>query len=130
MNTTMRSDEAVIAEIARIGRRRDPVEACGILLPLPWVKLDGSYQWVIELPNRSLETATFEIHGSDIEMSLRPWVAQYLADPRTMDVTIWHTHPKGLVGPSSGDMKHRPSADINMMVVTLHEDGTHTATWY
>lgn len=43
-------------------------------------------------------------------------------------VTLWHSHPSGQVGPSSEDMKHRTLFN-NHLVVTL-QGGKAVFTWY
>lgn len=128
MTNIMRADSDVISEIARIGRLRAPVEACGLILPLPYPRRDREPDWILELPNRSLEPSSFEIHPDDIRLALTPWAAHYRHHKDVDKVGVWHTHPGGNIGPSRVDMQNKRG--IPMMVVALHEDGTHTATWY
>lgn len=115
-------DEA-LAEIYQLGLLRAPAEACGLLLDMPWLRSDGRLSYVIELPNRTLATS-----------------GQYLMEPKDMafalegyndveDVAVWHTHPSGFIGPSEGDLIHRPSDDVKMFVVSLTREGP-IATWF
>lgn len=129
MTNLMRADADVMAEIARIGRLRAPVEACGLILPLPYPRSNREPDWIIELPNRSLEPSSFEIIAEDIRLALTPWAEHYQGHPEVEKVGVWHTHPGGSIGPGREDMKNRPE-NIPCLVVALHEDGTHTATWY
>lgn len=101
--------EQALDEIARIGYLRAPAEACGLLLTSP-----HRGRSVVELPNRSLNAHdSFQFFGSDAKVEL----ADY-----DDGVIIWHTHPRGLVGPSRDDMKTRHE-EFWYLVVALTEDG-------
>lgn len=108
-------------EIRELGERRRPVEACGLLLDVPWRKSDGKLSYIKELPNRSLEPSSYRIDMGDIRVALEGL-------EEVEDVAIWHTHPSGFVGPSRGDMVNRPEGPY-MVVVTL-TDGDPVATWF
>lgn len=49
-------------------------------------------------------------------------------------ITLWHSHPSGLVGPSRGDMREKVSEGLTYMVIAVthgDEDGpTLTATLF
>lgn len=112
----------ILAEIERIGRRRAPSEACGLVLPLPGdtSRRSGIAARVIELPNRSMSPRDeYELRGSDIELALEHWMGR---DDVTQDhvdsMVVWHTHPNGQVGPSRGDLDYKPGG-LSMIVVTL-----------
>lgn len=112
-----------LPEIEKLGKQRAPVEACGILLDMPWVKSDGSVSWVKELPNRSMGgSGTYRVDPEDIRLALEGL-------EEVEDVAIWHTHPSGFVGPSKGDMENRPDANIYMVVVALTDAGPVPA-WF
>jgi len=111
-----------LQEIFELGLLRKPIEACGLLLDSPWRKVDGSLSWIKELPNRSLQPASYSVDMGDVRI-----VLDRLEDVE--DVAVWHTHPSGLIGPSRGDMKNRPSEELKMVVVALTEDGP-IPTWF
>lgn len=115
--------DLALPEIEKLGRQRAPVEACGILLDIPRKKADGTVSAIIELPNRSIDGAgTYRIEPDDIQLALENL-------EEVEDVAIWHTHPSGFIGPSKGDMEHRPDLNIYMVVVALTDDGP-VATWF
>lgn len=116
-------DQELVDEIARLGRERSPNECCGILLPHP-VKGRSVY----ELPNRSkLPHDSFELWGSDLVLTIEaiPFDYEFNID----ELTIWHTHPNGGVGPSKADMDNKPPK-FKHLVVTLAEDSQAMATWF
>ena len=103
-----------VEEIARYGVIRRPEEACGLLLA-------GR---VVELRNVSpLDRSCNYSFGTveDIVRQLR--TAQVdLARVSAGDYVVWHTHPKGLIGPSPGDMEDRIDG-LEYLVVALTDDG-------
>jgi proteasome lid subunit RPN8/RPN11 len=119
-------EDRMVQEIARIGRLRAPAEACGILLPYA---VNG--RQIVELPNRSLEeNHEFELWGEDIAL-----IVEELQEHQTInaqflrETVIWHTHPRGNLGPSRFDMDNKPP-EFQSLVVTLFEDGTAKGTWF
>lgn len=114
--------DEILQEIFEIGLRRHPIEACGMLLPVDY---KGSQ--VVELPNRSLEaSSSYVIWSDDVEVALGEWAHQ--VDATTRDaVSVWHTHPSGLVGPSRRDMRSRLPG-ISYLVVALGE--RPIPTWF
>lgn len=116
-------EQAVVDEIARIGRERSPNEACGILLPVP-----HKGKSVFELPNRSRMPAdSFELWGSDMVLQLEALDPDYCENLN--DLTVWHTHPKANVGPSKADLDNKPSV-FTHLVVAIPENGPPVATWF
>ena len=112
-----------LPEIEKLGRQRAPIEACGVLLDMPWVKADGSVSWIRELPNRSMSgEGTYRIDPDDVRLALEGL-------EEVEDVAIWHTHPSGFVGPSKGDMENRPDPNIYMVVIALTDAGPVPA-WF
>jgi proteasome lid subunit RPN8/RPN11 len=119
-------EDRMVQEIARIGRRRAPAEACGLILP----HLVNNKQ-IIELPNRAIEADhEFELWGEDIAL-----IVEELQEYQTItgqflrETAIWHTHPRGNLGPSKFDRDNKPP-EFQSLVVTLFEDGTAKGTWF
>lgn len=118
-------EKKLVDEIAGIGVKRLPNEACGILLPTP---IRGVQ--VIELPNRSATPHdSFEMLGSDMLLALEMVMQGDFPEELIPSLTAWHTHPHGNVGPSRFDMDNRP-ANLKSLVVTLRDKEGPLATWY
>ena len=122
-------EQDLIQKIADIGKLRLPNEACGILLPR---EVNGVQ--AIELPNRSKTSLdSFELRGSDILLALRMAIKDMSkmdeVEEMLDDLTVWHTHPQGNVGPSRSDMKNR-HPQMNSLVISLYPDKPPVATWY
>lgn len=116
----------IVTKIEQIGLRRFPREACGVLLPTPKTATGGPQDQVVELPNRSMGDAEYQLHTSDIRMELEAWS---LANPELMNqVAVWHTHPQGGIGPSRGDLRLRLEG-VAYLVVALTEEGP-VPTWF
>lgn len=102
----------VLDEIVAIGQRTSPREAVGVLRG----------DRVIELPNHSqnpessfvldMGDLVFELENLGLEMSSDDWLG----------LVVWHTHPRGLVGPSRFDMTHRVP-NLTHLVVALTTAG-------
>lgn len=112
----------ILGEVERIGRKRAPSEACGLILPPvgDTAERPGIGSRVIELPNRSMNPRDeYELWGDDATLAIEHWVGRAGVTQTHMDsIVVWHTHPGGTVGPSRGDLDHRPQ-DLSMVVVTL-----------
>lgn len=119
-------EDRMVQEIARIGRRRAPAEACGLILPHP-----VNRRQVIELPNRAVDTDhEFTLWGEDIAFIVEELIEHHPIDAQFLrETVIWHTHPGGNLGPSKFDRDHRPE-EFQSLVVTLFEDGTAKGTWF
>jgi len=119
-------EDRMVQEIARIGRRRAPAEACGLLLPHP---VNGKQ--IIELPNRAIDGEhEFTMWGEDIALIVEDLQEHQEIKPQFLrETAIWHTHPRGNLGPSRFDMEHKPP-EFQSLVVTLFEDGTAKGTWF
>lgn len=126
MKTPLVLEKTTIEQMAEIGRLRLPNEACGVLIPPPGWK----GQQVFELPNRSKTPAdSFVMSSDDIVMTLEEWAAEY-SDPSVWsDITIWHTHPSGAVGPSKADMENKIEQCGNL-VLSLPAEGDPLPTWF
>lgn len=116
-------EKTMLDEIVRIGRDRAPSEACGIILPEP-----VRNRWVWECANRS-ETPhdSFTMTGKDIIMLLERIYEDPPAPEMVAQMVVWHTHPKGGVGPSTFDLQNKP-AKLRCLVVSLGDNPL--ATWY
>lgn len=111
--------QSLTDEIWALGRLRMPAEACGLLTP------EG---WVLELPNRShTPHNAFSFFPDDMlqALALRGWCG---GDDEWRDITIWHTHPAGMIGPSREDMRGRVP-EMHHLVLSLTDDGP-VPTWY
>jgi proteasome lid subunit RPN8/RPN11 len=101
--------DVVIPRIIEIGMLRSPHEACGLVVPDLSVPADS---WVHELTNQSASPLdSYSIDGQTITKLLERldvWE----------DVLVWHTHPRGQVGPSEHDMKSRIEG-LRYLVVAL-----------
>lgn len=118
-------EQHLVDEIAEIGRRRMPNEACGVILPY---KVKG--RQVIELPNRSRTPHDeVQMRGEDLVLELEALFGEDTPLPENLasDTTFWHTHPGGNVGPSVHDMRHKPEVGKHL-VVSLGEEVK--ATWF
>lgn len=123
----MTLEQHMVDEIAAIGKLRLPNEACGVLLPYP---LKG--QQVIEIPNRAdFPLDSFTMLGNDIELELNMHIESRVTEEQVRDIlvniTFWHTHPKGNVGPSREDMRDKPPFGKSL-VVSLGDPPL--ATWF
>lgn len=86
----------VTEEILRIGLRRSPKEACGVITP---------DERVWEVANRSPEpTQNYILERDDVLTTLKTWGETWPGDPGDVLLVIWHTHPNGLIGPSRDDL--------------------------
>ena len=111
--------DELIGEIGRIGRLRSPAEACGMLAEAP----DDSPLRIIELPNRSMNpTEEYEVWGKDLGLAIEPYSGYDVA-------ALWHTHPKGTLGPSQTDLMNVIEA-VPMLLVTLLADGVNIPEWF
>jgi proteasome lid subunit RPN8/RPN11 len=76
---------------------------------------------LIEIPNRALEMDLYNITIDDLR--------EVVGDAMPDEVLFWHTHPGGMIGPSSMDLDARLEG-FQYMVVSLDIDGSHLATRY
>lgn len=90
------SKEIAFEQIFNWGIENAPQEICGILVE------EGPREYrLVKLVNRAEDpTAMYRIDPATLHtLALRPAVWNNIA--------IWHTHPGGLVGPSTGDIEHK-----------------------
>jgi proteasome lid subunit RPN8/RPN11 len=101
--------DVIVPQIIEIGLRRSPFEACGIVVPDFGKPADD---WVHELDNRSTDPLTsYEIDTATIK--------QLAEEPETWsDILVWHTHPKGGVGPSRRDVESKVPG-LRYLVISL-----------
>lgn len=121
-------EQAMVDAIAQIGYAAYPNEACGLLLPEP---VRG--QQVVELPNRSKEPLdSVEMDAEDLVIQLEMLYGDNVPSLILPNITWWHTHPSGNIGPSKFDIENKPY-QIKCLVVTLWpeaEDKAPVATWF
>lgn len=117
-------DRGIIAEIDRIGKLRLPNEACGVITPTAY---QGQRVW--EMPNRSKRPQeTFQFTSDDLVLALEHWTQEHASLAVWENLTVWHTHPGGQVGPSKMDLENRIE-ECGNLVVSLGEKGPQ-ATWF
>lgn len=125
--------EADVEVISTIGLIRAPREACGLLLPTPMptplpTATNLVESRVVELPNLTdeLDTQSCTMSGSDMVGAIQGWYDYHnlkLAEQK-IEVIIWHTHPRGNVGPSRADLATRNDhPDLRCLVVALTSEG-------
>lgn len=96
-------------ELEQLAREASPYEAVGI------ISHDGS---VYPLPNRHKEPqSAFELHKQDLIELI-----EYHPELVLTELTLWHSHPSGGVGPSRVDMQNKTPIRYHL-VVTLLKDG-------
>ena len=123
--------EQIRQELAEVGDQSLPHETGGILLPEPF-----NGRWVIPIPNRAESPVDrFEFDTVDMREALFDWLCSEPAEELTENLTIWHTHPAGGVGPSRLDMQQRvlrPGTRepmVHHLVMTRTQQGWIPA-WY
>ena len=101
--------DVIIPQIVELGLRRAPFEACGIVVPDLEVP---AANWVKELQNRSSDPLnSYEIDTATIKTlveNAENW----------SDILVWHTHPRGGIGPSKGDVESKAKG-LRYLVVAL-----------
>ena len=108
------SDLLVLPEaldaIKAIGTERMPSEACGVLLP------NGE---VIEMTNHSEQPEdSYILEVNELHDKIEPWLAELPDHVDKLNLIVWHTHPRGGIGPSKGDLDER-IAGVRYLVVSL-----------
>jgi proteasome lid subunit RPN8/RPN11 len=100
-------------DLLRITTKRSPEEAVGL------IRFNGE---VVELLNVSrTPQETFEVHKSQI-------VAALENDEDALRATLWHSHPKGVVGPSRTDIRSKTPFAYHLVISLV--DGDIVPTWY
>lgn len=111
------SDHPLIQEIYLLGVQHQPNEVCGVILPSPF---RGSQ--VVMIPNESsTPTEHFLTSGKAIAAHLHEWLLN-ASSSDLMNIIFWHTHPRGNIGPSKGDLVNRVFG-MYYLVVSLTDDG-------
>lgn len=100
-------------QLLEITRASSPHEACGLLMPTGEIKV---------LANRSLTpTNAFEVTKTDI--------LQALASEESLEnITFWHSHPSGGVGPSRVDLQQKMPFPYHLVLSLVDND--LVPTWY
>lgn len=108
-------DDVLLAALREVVKSEAPREAVGLLT---------ADRRIIMLPNRASDPGkNFAVHKEDILSALRREEIEDVAD-----LTLWHSHPNGGVGPSRVDIQQRLPF-FNHLVVTLVPDDI-VLTWY
>ncbi len=102
----------MVAKIAKIGLKRSPNEACGLILGT------GT---VVELENKTPGDKTCNWKFGSLESIVTRLEKVNLQAKLCESYIVWHTHPGGLIGPSSEDLSYRVKG-VDYLVVTLTED--------
>lgn len=107
----------MVDKLHSVGVKEAPKEACGLLFA------DGT---LVELPNRSdSPTCSFKIEWADARDALESLGRSELMQSGVTDVLVWHTHPSGLIGPSTLDVHQKRSwQGVQAAVITLNKERT------
>lgn len=105
--------DVVVPAILELGLKESPKEACGVVVP----DFDMEpHRWVHKMVNRS--------SSPENSYALDPKTIRQLVEdlrrpnPTWESLLIWHTHPKGNVGPSKADMDAKIPG-LRYLVVSL-----------
>lgn len=103
-----------LAELLQLTLNALPHEAVGLL--------DGNGK-VYPLPNHHGAESAFEIHKADLLSVIEE-------NPHVVltELTLWHSHPAGGVGPSRVDLQNKTPFKYHLVVSLI--DGDITPTWY
>lgn len=114
---TVASADRIVDIIARAGDK----EAVGLLWRGP-----GEPEIVVELYNMSHQPeSSYVVH---VDSMVRAFADAYGGDKDELmaldwsHLTLWHSHPSGLVGPSRKDMQSK-LPDLRYMVIAMTDDG-------
>lgn len=107
MNLAYPNRAVALDRIRDIGIEEAPNEACGVLI-------DEAPHGVrvVQLRNRADDPTT----GYRIDPQTLRTLS--LAPDHWANVIVWHTHPRGTVGPSSGDLEYKIPG-VNYVVVAV-----------
>lgn len=121
-------DDELRDVLAHLGRQSAPLEACGVAVPLA----GGSWA-VVDFINHSPEPErSWRAPGKEVAEALRIACAEgsFFGAPPLQEEppVVWHTHPRGNVGPSEEDMDKRVSG-LRHAVLSMStcEDGSSTS---
>ena len=92
-------------------------ELCGLYLPTP-----HNGDRLVFLKNSSPQPVTsFKVKGSELREALNGWYQNAEPDHFT-SVIFWHTHPRGLIGPSREDMKLKVKGLFHIVITPKGKD--------
>jgi proteasome lid subunit RPN8/RPN11 len=100
-------------ELLRLATKRAPEEAVGLIL---------RDRRVIEL----LNTSTDPQHGFEVHRGQVIGVLENESD--LLDITFWHSHPGGGVGPSRVDMQNKTPFPYHLVIALT--GGDIACAWY
>lgn len=98
-------------QLLQITKSRLPLEAGGLIVG----------DRVIEITNHAVKEDSFEFHREEIIEALKG-----VEDIES--VAIWHSHPKGGIGPSRIDMQQKTSFTYHLVVALVNDE--LIPTWY
>lgn len=111
------ADHPLIQEIYRLGQKASPKETCGVILPTPFNGVQ-----VIEVENLAGDPENhFHTTGREIMIAIYEWLINATVE-ESRSIILWHTHPKGGIGPSTNDLRKKV-VDGYHLVVSLTDDG-------
>lgn len=106
--------DRMVAQIERLGIDRKPEEVCGLVF---------ADSRVLELLNETEEDRScnwsFGPMNSVVRQIREAGIADFMFESAYL---VWHTHPGGLIGPSSEDLRYRVKG-VDYLVVTLTDAG-------
>lgn len=103
--------------VLKIAADSTDTELCGLYLPTPH---NGSR--VINLTNYSSSPEnSFVSYAFERREKLEGWWEK-ASQEELNQVVLWHTHPRGLIGPSKGDLDARPTQQLFQLVITPIQD--------
>jgi proteasome lid subunit RPN8/RPN11 len=115
--------DKALQEMIEAGEAALPNETGGILFPEPL----GS-SWIDVMKINNAPDPTTGMHFSKVEI-VDSCLRYVKSDDDWADLTIWHTHPGGGIGPSRSDMRHR-IPEMGNLIIALLGDGVGIPNWY
>lgn len=99
--------------ILKWGLEAQPSETCGLIVRLPGQDL------IRRLGNRAEDpTKEYLIDNNELVATLADVIETTGHGVAKDQVTIWHTHPSGYIGPSAGDIESKVP-ELHYLVVAL-----------
>ena len=118
----------VLGDIARHIVDELPKEAVGLVWEAPGnLAVATSLTNTSDTPESSYAVSVAEII-TEFEQASGRDIVEALHDGYRL--TLWHSHPSGLVGPSRGDVREKVSEGLTYMVIAVGEDESLRATLF
>lgn len=124
-------DEELADALASLGRQSEPLEACGVAVPL----VGGGWAVVDCMNHASDPRKSWETPGWEMAEAIRIACAEGkffdcpAADLSQDSPVVWHSHPGGNVGPSEEDMSRRVNG-LRHAVIAWPSGSTPRLTYY